>query len=116
MYNYVNFSALVMHHAEHFDRAGDFYLKPSEENVPEIIQQLEFNCYTCTYCNCFYNLQWHIKVFQKHRMLWMPFMKSADSPVMGMSCTLCRRKTSCALSVVRIAIVIVAFLYFGSIH
>jgi hypothetical protein len=37
MYNYVNFSALVIHHAEHFDRTGNFYFKLSAENVPEIV-------------------------------------------------------------------------------
>jgi hypothetical protein len=65
MYNYVNFSALVFHHSEHFDRTGNFYFKLLEENVPEIVQQLEFNRYICTYFNCFYYLTVAHKGFPK---------------------------------------------------
>ena len=36
-----------------------------EENVPEIIQQLEFNCYICTYSNCLYYLTVAHKGFPK---------------------------------------------------
>jgi hypothetical protein len=53
------------YNAEHFDRNGNFYFQLLEENVPEIVQQLELNCYICTYCNCFYYLTVAHKGFPK---------------------------------------------------
>jgi len=59
------FQCCVIYNAEHFDRNGNFYFKLLKENDPEIVQQLELNCYICTYFNCFYNLTVAHKGFPK---------------------------------------------------
>jgi len=59
------FQSCVIYNAEHFGRNGNFYFKLLMENDPEIVQQLELNCYFCTYFNCFHNLTVAHKGFPK---------------------------------------------------